>query len=125
MITFAEKDQPKEICGVLFEKNETSYSVIPISNVSPIPTKSFMMSPEELLNIFYQVEQENLTIQAFFHSHPFSEPVPSQTDLAQAFYPQIPMIIIGKQNQTWELRAFYLEKETYIQIPVKIFHLSK
>ena len=71
------------------------------------------MSPQELLEVFIMIDEQNLVHYAFFHSHPKSAPVPSPTDLAQAYYPDIPMIIIGKQKDVWQLKAYFLSKDSY------------
>ena len=120
LIVLAEAGQPQEICGIILCKNEISLEIIPIANISKTPNTNFLMAPEGLLKVFIQIDEENLEHYAFFHSHPRSLPVPSATDLAEAYYPDIPMIIIGRQNNVWKLKAYFLSKDKYQEIPIKI-----
>jgi proteasome lid subunit RPN8/RPN11 len=120
IITQAQADSPNETCGAILGNNHTSQSIIPVSNIAQRPEVSFLMKPKELLNIFMKIEEEDLEIVAFYHSHPHSAPVPSPTDLAQAYYPETPMIIIGYPNREWVLKAYYLNKENYTPVPLKI-----
>lgn len=120
LIALAEAGQPQEICGIIIGENKISLEIIPITNISKTPNTNFLMAPEALLKVFIKIDEENLEHYAFFHSHPSSIPVPSATDLAEAYYPDTPMIIIGKQNHAWKLKAYFLNKESYDEIPIKI-----
>jgi len=119
LINLAQTGQPQEICGIITGKDQTSLEIIPIKNISPTPNTNFLMAPEELLDAFIKIDEQKLEHLAFFHSHPRSAPVPSATDLAQAYYPDIPMIIIGKQNKTWEIKAYLLSKVSYNETLIK------
>lgn len=120
LISLAEAGRPKEICGVITGQNNTSLEILPIKNISPAPGSNFLMAPEELLKAFHKIEDEHLSQFAFYHSHPHSAPVPSATDLDQAYYPDTPMIIIGRQNSAWQLKAYYLKKTGFTEASIVI-----
>ena len=43
---------------------------------------------------------------AIYHSHPAGPPIPSQTDIAEAFYPDSVYIIISLAHKPPSVRAF-------------------
>jgi proteasome lid subunit RPN8/RPN11 len=57
---------------------------------------------------------------AFFHSHPASQPIPSQTDLDRNYYPETPQLIIGKEMDQWAIRGFLLSKKDIKEIKIEI-----
>ncbi|HKJ27393.1 MAG TPA: M67 family metallopeptidase [Anaerolineales bacterium] len=114
----AEAGRPNEICGVILGNEYGSIEVVPVENVAATPATTFTMSPPDLLAILERADQEPLEILTFYHSHPNSEPTPSPTDLAQAYYPEIPMLIIGWKNDAWTLKAYFLKKDHYTPVPL-------
>jgi len=119
MITIAEKLAPVEACGVLAGKFGQSTKVFPITNTLDSPYE-YLMDPEEMLKAFWEIDERDWDVLAFFHSHPVSLPIPSQTDLARNYYPDTPHIIIGKSQSNWVFRAFLLKKSEYNEIPVEV-----
>ena len=78
------------------------------------------MDPKEQISTFYQIENQGFKLLAFYHSHPFSPPIPSPTDLAEWTYPEIPLVLIGNISGEWKLFAFLLDGENFTQIELKI-----
>jgi proteasome lid subunit RPN8/RPN11 len=52
------------------------------------------------------IDDAGLDLGAIYHSHPRSEPVPSQTDINLAFYPDAIYIIVGLKSPDPDVRAF-------------------
>ena len=78
------------------------------------------MAPEELVQTFADLDRDGLSILAFFHSHPNSAPIPSPTDLESYYYPEVPMIIIGRSGSEWDLRAYLLQEERFSELSLDI-----
>jgi proteasome lid subunit RPN8/RPN11 len=61
---------------------------------------------KELLQIYNEITDQDLELGAIYHSHTRSEPVPSQTDINLAFYPEAIYVIVGLSGGDPDVRAF-------------------
>jgi len=113
----AAQASPDEICGMLAGNSGVVELIFPITNISRSPS-AYKMDPKEQISAFYQFEQLNLELIAFYHSHPLSPPYPSNTDLAEWTYPEIPHMIIGQNIDQWRILGFLLSGNDYLQIEV-------
>ena len=120
IILQAQTDYPHEICGIILGKGQTSLEIVPVTNTALSPRTTFEMAPLEILAVFERIDQEDIQLIAFYHSHPSSPPKPSSTDLAQGYYPTTPMLILGKQDSVWTPKAFYLRKDHFIPLALEI-----
>jgi proteasome lid subunit RPN8/RPN11 len=80
---------------------------------SPI---NFTISNEELLQGYQEAEQKKLDVIGIFHSHPYSEAIPSLTDKKFMVVNPVIWVISNKHD---EFMAYILESSV-IQVPVKI-----
>ena len=119
MVLSAKKAFPHEACGVIAGKNQTSQQIIPITNILDSPT-AYRMDPGELVDTFWELDQNGLDAIAFFHSHPESPPIPSLTDLNLHFYPEIPQVIIGRVAESWIMKAYILLTNDFEELPIII-----
>ena len=67
---------------------------------------AYEIAPQELLRVHDLLDEEDLEVGAIYHSHTRTEPVPSQTDINLAFYPEALYIIVGLAGQDPDVRAF-------------------
>jgi desampylase len=91
----AESAQPNEACGLLLGIGHEVRQVVPIRNAASTPQTAYRLDEQAFVKAMYQGEANGLTLLGFYHSHPKSEPIPSQTDIAQCFYPDAVQLIIG------------------------------
>ena len=47
-----------------------------------------------------RLDEDELEVGAIYHSHTRTEPVPSQTDINLAFYPEATYIIVGLAGES-------------------------
>ena len=80
----ARKEGPDEACGILTGIEDRVERVYPCKNVSENPSSRYAISPEQLLEIFNDVEDRGLEILGFYHSHPTGPASPSNIDLSTA-----------------------------------------
>lgn len=66
----------------------------PGTSLDHSPTR-YTMDPAEVLDAFREMGANGWSLGAIAHSHPRSAPIPSPTDLREAFYPDALMLIIG------------------------------
>ncbi|HLA06342.1 MAG TPA: M67 family metallopeptidase [Anaerolineales bacterium] len=103
----ASAQYPLEACGLLAGKNDQVEVVIKIRNQSQSPTR-FVMDPYEQLNAFQWIESNGLELIGIFHSHPRGPEVVSVTDIAEAAYPVV-HVIVSRTGRDWSMRAFWIE----------------
>jgi len=100
-----------ESCGILAGKKKGKCSlvslVIPMTNVSDDPEHCYMMDPKEQLKTLKKLREKGLEMVGIYHSHPFSEAMPSKKDVELAFYSDVSYVIISlSDKRTPEMRAF-------------------
>jgi desampylase len=91
---------PLEICGVLggeYGSNGSSIvrSQYPAENVAEHPRTRYRIDPEEQLAIFDRLEDRGEEIVGFYHSHPHGPSRPSETDAADATWPDRSYVIVS------------------------------
>ena len=111
MVDHAKREWPLECCGILGGKKETVVKAFELSNMEKSSTR-YLMSPQEQLRVFEELEKESIDMIAIYHSHPHTIPFPSETDVKMAFYPEVSSIIISLQERDNPVvKAFRIEKE--------------
>lgn len=120
IISIAKLRAPNEACGIIAGEGSTGRQIYEISNSLNSPTE-YLMNPEEMVRVFWEIENNNLDPVAFFHSHPHSLPFPSPTDLARNYYPDTPHLIVGLEEDIWTARAFLLAQADYREIRLIIY----
>jgi proteasome lid subunit RPN8/RPN11 len=105
---------PEEGCGLLggrFDERGIACVevVVPVENELHSPVR-FRMAPLEQLRVFQEIERLGLDLVGIFHSHPTGPDHPSATDLADFFYPGVPVVIISPGAAGgWQVKGFLIE----------------
>ena len=60
-----------------------------------------------------------LSILGVYHSHPAGDAWPSDTDVADAFYPDWTYVVVGLKGRRPVVRAFRIRKGTVRQMPIR------
>ena len=111
MVEHAKKEWPLECCGILGGKEKTVGKAFELQNVEGSSIR-YLMSPQEQLRVFEEMEKESMEMVAIYHSHPHTIPFPSETDVKLAFYPEVSSIIISlKEEKDPMVKAFRIGKE--------------
>lgn len=84
----------------------------PLLNAAASPVE-FESDPRSMLEAMRSIDRLGLEILAIYHSHPTSAPVPSKKDLARNYSPDVLNLIVSLQNQTPEMRAWWLTEESF------------
>lgn len=110
--------KPNESCALLFGKNEneklTITEIFPAENIDESPI-NFTISNEQLLEGYKIAEKKGLEVIGIFHSHPSSEPYPSETD--KKFMEINPVVWIIFSATTNEFKAFMFDSKI-TEIPI-------
>lgn len=110
---------PQEACGLLAGREGRTLKVYLISNSERSPTR-FVMEPAELLRAFEDIDENGWDLIGIFHSHPAGPPIPSPTDVAEAYYPDSAYLICSPGIDGWQARAFEIRDGQTQEIPIRI-----
>lgn len=109
---------PNESCAILFGKTENDKLVVQELYIADNKEESpvnFTISNEQLIQGYQEAEKKNLEVIGIFHSHPSSEPYPSETD--KKFMKINPVIWVIFSCLTNNFKAYILESDIN-EIPV-------
>jgi [CysO sulfur-carrier protein]-S-L-cysteine hydrolase len=101
--------RPDEACGLIAGIGEQAQQIIPILNKADDPQHHFQFDEIAFTNAMFEIERAGLSLIGIYHSHPNTDPIPSQTDIRQSNYPHTAYVIVGlKQGEprlaAWEIR---------------------
>ena len=107
MFAHARASLPNECCGVIGGNNKKAKSIYRLRNVAENPLNTYSAAPEDLFIAQKQMRERGEQLLAIYHSHPrVTNPTPSETDIALAYYPTALYLIIGFETHTQVLKAF-------------------
>lgn len=109
IIQLARDAAPQEVCGLIGGKGAAAREIIPIKNIAEDPFHRFYMDPKEQFLAFKKLEAMELDLIGIYHSHPTSDPIPSETDRRESHYPRTPYIIVSLSQSQPRLQGWYFE----------------
>ncbi len=99
---------PQEGCGLLAGQDGQVSHWYAVENSLHSPV-TYYMEPAQQLQAMLAAEEQGLTLLGVCHSHPNGPPRPSQTDIEQAYYPDLVQIIVSLRDRTQpSIRGFYI-----------------
>ncbi len=109
IIAHAREESPRECCGMVSARDGEAVKVYRARNVAPSPKLAYEIDGPEQYRIQMEIEDSGLELGAIYHSHPRTEPYPSQTDINLAFYPEAVYVIVGLGDGEPDVRAFQIQ----------------
>ncbi len=112
LLAHASETNPAECCGLIGgSDDEQASSIYSLRNLASNPNVAYEAAPEDLFAAQRQMRDRGEQLLAIYHSHPRSdEPVPSETDVRLAYYPQAVYFIIGLAGLQPVMRAFRISE---------------
>ncbi len=92
MIAYVDSHAPLEACGLLAGHDSIVESVLEVTNQAQSPLR-YVMDPVEQLNAFEWIDSAGLELLGIFHSHPTGPETVSPTDIAEAAYAVVYVIL--------------------------------
>ena len=97
-------DPPREVCGVLVGSEGRVTDLRRVPNVADDPRTRYELDPEAAMDAIDDAEDAGDSVLGFYHSHPESAAVPSETDRTQATWPGYVYVIVSPRDD--EIRAW-------------------
>ena len=118
MIDHVNTHAPLEACGLLAGRNSQVESVLAVTNQAQSPVR-FVMDPIEQLNAFEWIDSQNMELLGIFHSHPTGPETVSPTDIAQAAYAVV-YVILARVDNLWQARGFWMEGGSFREVTLQV-----
>ncbi len=106
IVAHAREEAPNECCGIVASRDGVAVRVYRARNGLQTPRYGYVIDPPELLRIYQDIERRGLEVGIIYHSHPRSEPYPSQADINLATWPDALYLIVGLAAGEPEVRAY-------------------
>jgi len=106
IVAHARAEAPNECCGMVATRDGAAVKVYPATNAAASPRYAYEIDSADVLRMWTAIEDAGFEIGVIYHSHPRSEPYPSQTDINLAFYPDAVYVIVGLAGEEPEVRGF-------------------
>ena len=120
MIAYVDSHAPLEACGLLAGHDSKVESVLEVANQAQSAVR-YVMDPIEQLNAFEWIDSNELDLIGIFHSHPTGPETVSPTDIAEAAYAVVYVILARVDNaQAWRARGFWIENGAYNEVTLQI-----
>ncbi|MBI2330961.1 MAG: M67 family metallopeptidase [Chloroflexi bacterium] len=122
MIAHVDSQLPLEACGLLAGRGSSVESVLVVTNQAQSPVR-YVMDPIEQLHAFEWIESQGLDLLGIFHSHPMGPEMVSPTDIAEAAY-DVVYVIVFRTDGKWRTRGFWIEDGSYEEVALQISQTS-
>ncbi len=80
----------------------------------------YQMEPKEQFQVLKRLRSEGLEMWGIYHSHPVTEPVPSDTDIRLAYYPELVYLLTSLKDAVPPLRSFLIRDGHVKEIPLTL-----
>jgi proteasome lid subunit RPN8/RPN11 len=118
MIAYVDRLAPLEACGLLAGKKARAEKMIGVTNQAHSEVR-FVMDPSEQLRAFDWIESHGLDLVGIFHSHPAGPETASPTDIAEAAYAVV-HVVLSRRAGVWRTRGFWIENGAAREVTLEI-----
>ncbi len=120
IVAQARAEAPNECCGMVATQGGVAVAVHPARNAAASPLR-YEIEGMEQYRIQAAIEDAGQELGAIYHSHTRSDPLPSQTDINLAFYPDAVYLIVGvKDPQADDVRAWHIRDGAVSAAPLEV-----
>jgi len=119
MVSHALAEAPNECCGIIASWDGEATGVYPARNKFSSPLR-YEIDGEDLIRIFRETDAQGWDWGAVYHSHTRSAPKPSQTDINQAYWPELLYVIVGVAEQPPQVCAYRIVDGSVEEVPLSV-----
>ena len=111
IIAHAEREGPRECCGLLVGQGQVVSHAVAVPNRAAGVTR-FRLDDRAHIDVRRTLRcfEPPLEIVGVYHSHPTGAPVPSETDIAEAHYPDWIHLIVGRAGSRPRVAAYRIQR---------------
>ncbi len=120
IVHHALADVPCEACGLIAGHGYRAEAIIPAANAAADPLHHYEIEHRALVQAMFEIEHSSLSLIGIYHSHPNGDPIPSQTDIAQAAYPDVVYLIVGLRGGEPRLSGWRIRRHEVESVPLHI-----
>jgi proteasome lid subunit RPN8/RPN11 len=106
IVAHAREAAPNECCGLLLGRGEDVLEAVRARNAADEPRRRYLIDPKDHIATMRDARSRGLEVVGFYHSHPRSAAAPSETDLAEATYPDHLYAIVSLAAEPPDVRFF-------------------
>ena len=115
IIAHAREAAPAECCGLLVGRVRDIRQAVRARNLAS-GLNRFLIDPKDHLDAAREARRQGREIVGFYHSHPRSPAVPSETDLTEASYPDQLHLIVSLATEPPVLRIFNIGEGGFLEL---------
>ena len=115
ILAHARREAPRECCGILIGTGGSVLESVRARNIDHRPTR-FLIDPRDHIDARREARRRGLAVLGFYHSHPHSSAAPSETDRADAMYPDHLYLIVGLASEPPEIGLYVLSDGNFQQL---------
>ena len=113
LVLLATKELPREACGFLGSLDDQILSIFPLPNEAK-SHRNFFVKEIFVEKALKKLGEAGHELFAIYHSHPTSNPIPSQTDVQFHPDPQVKMGILSLKKEP-QFKLFHIVNGTFIE----------
>jgi len=115
-VAHARESAPRECCGLLLGDGEVAQEVIRGRNVHATPETRYEIDPQQLRAALRAHDDSDRYLVGIYHSHPRTEPKPSEFDVANARWPAQVYVLTSLRSEPPEVLAYRITGGAYTKI---------
>ena len=114
----ARESAPRECCGLLFGDGEVVDRLVRGRNVHATPETRYEIDPAQLREAIVGTDDTDRYLVGIYHSHPRTEPKPSEFDIANARWPEQVYVLTSLRSEPPEVFAYRITAGSAPKIPI-------
>jgi len=118
IVAHARESAPRECCGLLFGDGEVVDRLVRGRNVHQTPETRYEIDPAQLREAIASNDDTDRFLVGIYHSHPRTEPKPSEFDIANARWPQQVYVLTSLRSEPPEVFAYRITGGDAPKIPI-------
>lgn len=119
VIAHARAEAPAECCGMLIGRGAAIDEAVRANNIAAGPAR-FCIDPKDHIDARRDARARGLEVLGFYHSHPHSPAWPSETDVAEAAYPDAVHLIVSLAGGVAAANLFRIEASAAVAVPLDV-----